>query len=230
MRNIAIICSIIMGASILSFPAIAQQKTVKECQAEWRANKAANQAKGITEKAYVTQCRAGRGAAQPAPAPAASTSSKAKTTSRAAKKTVKECQAEWRANKAANQTKGITEKAYVAQCRAGESAAQPAPAPAASTSSKAKTTITPAAPPARSSAQPAPAPAATALTGAYQYATEAQAKARCGSGTVVWANLNSKIFHFAGHKDYGNTKSGAYMCERDATSQGIRAAKNEKHP
>ena len=226
MRNIAIICSIIIGASILSFPAVAQQKTVKECQVEWRANKAANQAKGITEKAYVTQCRAGRSAAQPAPAPAASTSTKTKATGRAAKKTVKECRAEWRANKAANQAKGITEKAYVAQCRAGESAAQPAPLP----STKTKTTITPAAPPARSSARPAPAPAATAPAGAYQYATEAQAKARCGSGTVVWANLNSKIFHFAGHKDYGNTKSGAYMCERDATSQGMRAAKNEKHP
>ena len=230
MRNIAIICSIIMGASILSFPAFAQQKTVKECQTEWRANKAANQAKGITEKAYVTQCRAGGGAAQPAPAPAASTSSKPKATSRASGKTVKECQAEWRANKAANQAKGITEKAYVTQCRAGGSAAQRAPAPAPPTSSKAKTTITPPAPPARSSAQPAPPPAATAPTGANQYATEAQAKARCGSGTVVWANLNSKIFHFAGHKDYGTTKSGAYMCERDATSQGMRAAKNEKHP
>ena len=230
MRNIAIICSIIVGASILSFPAIAKPKTVKECRAEWRANKTANQAKGITEKAYVTQCRAGSSGAQPAPAPAASASSKAKTTSRAAKRTVKECRAEWRANKATNQAKGITEKAYVAQCRAGESAARSAPAPAPSTPSNAKSTITPAAPPVRSSTRPAPARAATAPTGADQYATEAQAKARCGSGTVVWANLKSKIFHFAGHKDYGNTKSGAYMCERDATSQGMRAAKNEKHP
>ena len=49
-------------------------------------------------------------------------------------------------------------------------------------------------------------------------------------GTVVWANLNSKIYHFSGHKDYGNTKSGAYMCELDATTQGMRAAKNEKRP
>jgi hypothetical protein len=53
---------------------------------------------------------------------------------------------------------------------------------------------------------------------------------RCGSGTIVWANLDSKIYHFTGNKDYGNTKSGAYMCERDATGQGMRAAKNEKHP
>jgi hypothetical protein len=46
----------------------------------------------------------------------------------------------------------------------------------------------------------------------------------------VWANLNSKIYHFGGHKDYGHTKEGAYMCEKDALGQGIRAAKNEKHP
>jgi hypothetical protein len=172
MRNIAVICSIIVGASILSFPVVAQQKTEKACKEEWQANKADNKAKGITEKAYVTQCRAGSSAAQPVPAPATSTSSKTKTT----------------------------------------------PAP----------TSAPAAAPAKSSAQPAAA--ATAPAGANQYTTETQAKARCGSATVVWANPKSKIYHFAGHKDYGNTKSGAYMCESDATSQGIRAAKNEKHP
>jgi hypothetical protein len=38
------------------------------------------------------------------------------------------------------------------------------------------------------------------------------------------------IYHFSGNKAYGKTKTGAYMCEQDATSQGIWAAKNEKHP
>jgi hypothetical protein len=154
------------------------------------------------------------------------------SSSHAQQKTEKVCREEWKANKAANQAAKITEKAYVEKCRAGGSAAEPAAAPAAGRPSKEKTTTAPmaapAAAPAKSSAQPAPA--TMAPTGANQYSTEAQAKARCGSGTVVWANLNSKIYHFAGHKDYGNTKSGAYMCERDATSQGIRAAKNEKHP
>ena len=73
-------------------------------------------------------------------------------------------------------------------------------------------------------------PAATAPTGANQYATEGQAKFRCVGGTVVWANLDSKIYHFSGNKTYGQTKAGAYMCERDAQGQGMRAAKNEKHP
>jgi hypothetical protein len=35
-----------------------QQKTVKACEDEWRANKDANQAAKITEKAYVVKCRA----------------------------------------------------------------------------------------------------------------------------------------------------------------------------
>jgi hypothetical protein len=235
MRTIVVIGSAIVGASLLSFPAIAQQKTVKACQEEWRANKDANQAKGITEKAYVTQCRAGGSAAKPAPAPAASSSSQKKTATTPApaatqQKTVKACQEEWRANKDANQAKGITQKAYVTQCRAGGTAAAPAPAPAPA---QTKTTTAPAPAPAPSAPPASTAaarPATTAPAGANQYATEVQAKMRCGSGTIVWANLESKIYHFTGYKDYGSTKSGAYMCERDATSQGMRAAKNEKHP
>jgi hypothetical protein len=46
----------------------------------------------------------------------------------------------------------------------------------------------------------------------------------------VWVNLNSRIYHFRGSHDYGDTKKGAFMCERDAAAQGIRAAKSEKHP
>jgi hypothetical protein len=65
---------------------------------------------------------------------------------------------------------------------------------------------------------------------AGQFATEAQAKARCPADTVVWVNLDSKIYHFAGYKSYGTTKSGAYMCERDTVAGGFSAAKNEKHP
>jgi hypothetical protein len=234
MRAVAIICSAIVGVSFLSLPAVAQQKTVKACQEEWRANKDANQAKGITEKAYVTQCRAA-GGATPAAAPAASSTAQKKTETTAApagnQKTAKACRDEWRANKDANQAKGVTEKAYVAQCRTGGTVAAPA-APMAPPPAPAKPAAAPppaAPPPASTMAKPAPT-AQTTPTGANQYATEAQAKIRCISGTVVWANLNSKIYHFSSHKNYGNTKSGAYMCETDATAQGMRAAKNEKHP
>lgn len=240
MRSIAVGCSLVIGVALLMSPAFAQEKTVKACQAEWRANKADNQAKGITEKAYVAKCRGGDSAAKPAPAPAASTAKEKKekkTTApaapAAAQKTAKACRDEWRANKADNQAKGVTEKAYVTQCRAGTAAAQPAPAPEKKTTSAPPPAPAPTPaqtpPPSRSTTQAAP-PAATAPTGANQYSTEAQAKARCGTGTVVWANLDSKVYHFASYKNYGTTKSGAYMCERDATSQGMRASKNEKHP
>jgi hypothetical protein len=145
----------------------------------------------------------------------------------AQQKTEKACRSEWQANRADNQAKGITEKAYVDQCRSGSAATTPAATPAAAKPSPAPN---PASTPATAPAvKPAPT-AATTPTGANEFSSEAQAKARCPTDTVVWANLKSKIYHFVGHKDYGNTKEGAYMCEKDATGQGIRAARNEKHP
>jgi len=123
----------------------------------------------------------------------------------------------------------------VADCRAGKATtAQPTLFPTQQQTQTRTTTTAPMAPPPQQT-QPrattgAAPPAATAPTGANQYATEGQAKFRCVGGTVVWANLDSKIYHFSGNKTYGQTKSGAYMCERDAQGQGLRAAKNEKHP
>jgi hypothetical protein len=32
-------------------------------------------------------------------------------------------------------------------------------------------------------------------------------------------DIHAQIYHFAGNKNYGNTKEGAYMCERDATGK-----------
>ena len=221
----AVVCAAVIGLLMASSPSFAQQKTVRACQAEWRANKAANQAAGITEKAYVEKCRAGGTTAQPAAKPTVAPKKPAAAEKNAPKKTVRACQAEWRANKAANQAAGITEKAYVEKCRAGVTAAQPAPV----------TTQRPAPtkPAARTAPVAAPSQAPTTAgtpTGAGQFATEAQAKARCPRDAVVWVNLNSKIYHFSGYKDYGHTKTGAYMCERDTAAAGFRAAKNEKHP
>jgi hypothetical protein len=141
----------------------------------------------------------------------------------ASAKTAKECTAEWRANKEANQAAKITEKAFVDKCKSADTTpAAPTAAPAAP-----KTTA-PAAPMAKPVAKTT-APA-TGASGPNQYSTDTQAKAKCPSDTVVWVNLPTKIYHFAGKKDYGTTKSGTYMCEKDATADGMRAAKNEKHP
>jgi hypothetical protein len=223
MRNI-VVGSAIIGAMLLSAPAFAQEKTVAACTKEWQANKDANQAKGITLKAFVTQCRGGAAPKQAAPAAPAQKTTTAAAPAATGQKTVKACSDEWRANKDANQAKGITLKSYVADCRAGKAAtAQPTLLPPPQQTQAPQ----PAQPRATTGAAP---PAATAPTGANQYATEGQAKFRCMNGTVVWANLDSKIYHFSGNKTYGQTKAGAYMCERDATAQGMRAAKNEKRP
>ncbi|MGY3478410.1 hypothetical protein [Bradyrhizobium ottawaense] len=232
-------------------------KTAKECTAEWRADKAGMQARGMTEKAYVEQCKAGaapaasapprRPSAATAPPPAAPAPSAGTTSSQ---KTAKDCTAEWRADKAGMQARGVTEKAYVEQCRAGgsmPSAAAPEskPTPAAPPPSRPAPTATQAAPtpapqksaPTTTTTAPAPAPAQQtsapkdqATLEAGQFADEASAKARCPTDTVVWVNLPSKVYHFAGTKSYGTTKRGAYMCEKEAIAAEDRASKTEKHP
>jgi len=140
----------------------------------------------------------------------------------AQQKSAAACRAEWRANKAANQAAGKTEKAYVAECRSGATptakSGTAAPAPRGATSNRQVT------------AQPAPTRRAAPSTVAGEFSTEAEAKAHCPGDTVVWANTASKIYHFSGHRSYGSTKAGAYMCEKDTAAAGIRAAKNEKHP
>ena len=225
-------------------PVTGGQKTVKACQDEWRANKAANQASGVTLKAYVAECRGGA-SAQPTAVPASGTAAPRTRPTQATggQKTIKACQDEWRANKAANQASGVTLKAYVAECRGGSAPTQstvapsppvaPAPAPTAAPAAPARTpTATaprgrPASP--ESTAKPVPS-TPTEPTGANQFSTEAQAKARCPSDTVVWVNLVSKIYHFSGSRSYGTTKKGAYMCESDTAAEGMRAAKNESRP
>lgn len=67
-------------------------------------------------------------------------------------------------------------------------------------------------------------------TGENQYSTERQAWSHCPSDTVVWANTRSNIYHFHGTENFGSTVLGAYMCEHDAIAEGMRAAKNERHP
>jgi hypothetical protein len=217
------------------------QKTAKACREEWQENKAANQANGVTERAYVDQCRGGAAPAQTTAAPAAPPAPTAAAPQAVpGQKTAKACRDEWRANKAANQANGVTESAYVDQCRGGAAPAQTTAAPAAQPAPTATPAApapapTAAAPPARPVPSPSSAtrtaPSATATpVAANEYSTEAQAKVRCPTDTVVWVNLKSKVYHFSGTRNYGNTERGAYMCERDTAADGMRAAKNEKHP
>src|ERR1700704_5902041 len=114
----SLVCAAIVGLLCLS--SIAFAKTAKDCTAEWRADKAGMQARGVTEKAYVEQCKSGAEptAAAPAPKPAEAAPSASRQTSPGSK-TAKDCIAEWRADKAGMQARGITERAYVEQCKTG---------------------------------------------------------------------------------------------------------------
>lgn len=63
---------------------------------------------------------------------------------------------------------------------------------------------------------------------ADRFASESEAKAHCGSGTVVWVNTKTHVYHFAGSSAFGHTKHGAFMCQADADRTGkLHAAKNE---
>ncbi len=221
-----------IGAMIALSAPPAFAKTVKECDAEYSANKDAIKASGQTKKDYVAACRAGTAAAPTtapatpataAPAPAAPPT----TAAPAAGKSAKECNAEYSEYKAAIKAGGQKKSDFVAACRAGTEVIPTAAAPAAPP---------PAAAPAPAPAAQAPAPAPMAPApmapkpAAPMTASEAQAQASCSSDTVVWLNTKSGIYHFKGTHNYGNTKQGTYMCESAAKSAGDRAAENEKHP
>jgi hypothetical protein len=48
------------------------------------------------------------------------------------------------------------------------------------------------------------------------FPTQQQAEQHCPADTVVWLNLPTGIYHFQGQRWYGNTNSGAYVCQREA--------------
>jgi hypothetical protein len=222
---------------------LAQQKTAKQCNAEWTANRAAIEASGKKKRDFIAECRGGTTAkaaptAQPsqATAPARQPSP---TSASAKQKTAKQCNAEWTANRAAIQASGKKKRDFMAECRGG-TAAQTAPPPRQPTQATAPAAREPATSPKQTATpQPAPAPQQApaqppstvgTANAPGEYANEAAAKASCPGDTVVWVNLNSKIYHYNNARAYGHTKSGTYMCERDTERAGFRAAKNAKRP
>lgn len=141
-------------------------------------------------------------------------------------KTAKECNVEYKTNKAAIKGAHQKKKDFISACRAGtETVPTGAATPAVP--------VTPAQ--SRAPAQTA-APSATERksrrteTTAPVSASEAQAQSSCPGGTVVWVNTRSGVYHFKGTHNYGTTKHGTYMCETAAKTAGDRAAKNEQHP
>jgi hypothetical protein len=229
-------------------PRARSAKTIRACAAEWTANKASLEASGKTRKDFITECRAGT---ETTAAATPSTGMTPRTARAAGKKTVKACDAEWKANKASIQASGKKKTDFMTECRAeptSTQAAAPTPQPAPAQEPKSEVAAAPqsttaaqpksevaAAPQSTTAAQPkseataAPAshePTASLVSG--QFITESEAKTHCPSDTVVWANTRSRIYHYASSRIYGHTKMGAYMCEKETAAAGIRAAKREK--
>ena len=125
-----IVCSALIssGLAFSATPSFAQKKTIKACEEEWRANKAANEAAKITEKAYVAKCRAD--AEKPAAAPTMAPAAPAATTKMAPAATKKStdgrqaeyareraCAADWKTDKAAGRVPaGMTWPKYWSEC------------------------------------------------------------------------------------------------------------------
>src|SRR5437764_1162085 len=109
----------------------------------------------------------------------------------AQQKTVKQCNAEWTANKASIQASGKTKKAFVAECRgqsAGNSTTTAAPPRAPSSAAPPTAGATPSPPTRPAATAPRTREATREPSAAGQFSTETQAKARCPSETVVWLN------------------------------------------
>ena len=131
-RRLVVLVYSVAILGLASVPASAQQKTAKQCNDEWTANKAAIQASGKTKKQFIAECRGPTvpAAAAPAkPAPAATATPAAPKPAEAAPTTKpsggheaevareRACGKEWKADKAAGKiAPGMTWPKYWSEC------------------------------------------------------------------------------------------------------------------
>ncbi len=158
-------------------------------------------------------------------------------TSANAESVMKACASQWKQAQAAGTTGGQTWPQFLSQCRTREGSAAvppsgsfapaPAPVPAPAPASQSGSLF-----PWWQPSAPASAPASNVGTPsalrAGEYTTELQARARCPSGTVVWVNTPTRIYHYSGTRYFGHTRRGAYMCEADARAAGYRATRSRQ--
>jgi hypothetical protein len=104
------------------------------------------------------------------------------------------------------------------------------PNPAPSAPAPAKAPAEPSAAPGTPASPTPSASSAGASSGEFQFKTAGKARSHCPNDTVVWANLASKVYHFYGERRYVNTRQGAYMCDGEAISAGMKSKTKEKRP
>ncbi len=101
-------------------------------------------------------------------------------------------------------------------------AAGPALAQAAATQPPATAPSPTASPPSPSAGAPSPSPSPSST----RFTTEAAAKTHCPDDTVVWvASSRARVYHLSGDRTYGRSTRGAYMCQKDAQSAGMRQSR-----
>ena len=163
-------------------------------------------AKGVTEKAYVAQCRAGRhGATRRTHTPHQRHNQR---------KRRPRCDAGTSGGPTKpTSSEGITEKAYVAQCRAGGTAVQTAP----------RRTSTTAQPHGSCPKQPPTRPEAGKDNGRRD--DRRQSVCERGGGQIPLpirrhrlGERKAKIYRFSGRKDTAIPEVSTYMCEEDASA------------
>ena len=104
-RTMLIVCSAICVGLAFPTSSFAQRKAIPTCEKEWSANKAFNQAAGITKRDWIAKCRSDKWANKPA------------DTRRAEYARERACAADWKAAKAAGGvTAGMTWPTYWSEC------------------------------------------------------------------------------------------------------------------
>ncbi len=98
---------------------------------------------------------------------------------------------------------------------------QPSPQP--SSAAAPSSSASPSAPTASQSRKNAPAPASPSSM-ATDTSTSQTAQQPPQPG-MVWANLDTKVYHMPGRRWYGKTKHGQFMTEEDAVKAGFRPSK-----
>src|SRR5471030_2711359 len=93
----------------------ASAKTAKDCKAEWQAYKAGMQSRGVTQKAYIEQCKGGAEPTATAPSVKPKEAPAPTEATAGGSKTAKACKEEWQADKAGMKARGVTQRAYVEQ-------------------------------------------------------------------------------------------------------------------